>query len=160
MKMIMIKMMIMTMSMIPFMKNPMSMGITLIIYTLIVTMMMNKIMLTSWFSMITFLMMIGGLMIIFMYMSSISSNEKFKVNIKLMVAMIVVMTINEEMMLNLQINEKQELMMFPQEQMSMMKLYSKKSLLVMIMLVSFLLMTMISVTKIVMHFKGPLRKKS
>nr|QWC53819.1 NADH dehydrogenase subunit 6 [Concaveplana rufolineata] len=160
MKFMILKAMIVYSSIIPFLYNPMSMGIMLLISTISMILLINKMMMSSWFSMITFLMMIGGLLIIFTYMSSIASNEKFKLNIKIIFMMIVIMTLSEDMLNSNQTEETENLLMLNDvETMSMMKLYNTKSMLLTMMLVIYLLLTMIIVSMIVKHNKGPLRSK-
>nr|YP_010415480.1 NADH dehydrogenase subunit 6 [Atkinsoniella nigrita]USC52171.1 NADH dehydrogenase subunit 6 [Atkinsoniella nigrita] len=160
MKMMMMKIMILLSTMIPFMINPMSMGVILLLQTTLMTMIMNKMMFSSWFSMITFLMMVGGLLILFTYMSSIASNEKFKFKVNLTMFLFFIIMISEEMMNENQVNETQEMTKLILDMTSMMKLYNKKSMLITIILVLYLLLTMIVVTKIVKHHKGPLRSKN
>nr|YP_010363561.1 NADH dehydrogenase subunit 6 [Atkinsoniella wui]UNZ12662.1 NADH dehydrogenase subunit 6 [Atkinsoniella wui] len=160
MKMMFMKMMMLMVTMIPFLMNPLSMGLILLTQTLLMTMMMNKMMFSSWFPMITFLMMVGGLLILFTYMSSIASNEKFKLKLNLSIVLMIVILITEEMMNENQINELQNLTNLTQEYFSMIKLYNKKSMILTIILVLYLLLTMIVVTKIVKHHEGPLRSKN
>nr|UFK32158.1 NADH dehydrogenase subunit 6 [Michalowskiya breviprocessa] len=157
MKMMMMKFMIVISSVISMLKSPMSMGMMLLLQTMMMIMLMNLIMVSSWFTMITFLMMIGGLLILFTYMSSIASNEKFKLKINLTMIMIILLMLTDEMMINWQINENQELMELDSKDYSLTKLYNKKSMIMTIMLVMYLLLTMISVSKIVKHHEGPLR---
>nr|ATC73079.1 NADH dehydrogenase subunit 6 [Cicadellinae sp. EMHAU-2015-Zz060410] len=160
MKMLMLKMMILLSTLIPFLFNPMSMGIILLLQTTLMTMIMNKMMFSSWFSMITFLMMVGGLLILFMYMSSIASNEKFKMKMNLTFMIFILILISEEMMNENQVNEEQNMILSTLTYSSMTKLYNKKSMLITMALVLYLLLTMIVVTKIVKHHEGPLRSKS
>nr|YP_010610821.1 NADH dehydrogenase subunit 6 [Paratkina nigrifasciana]WAP91642.1 NADH dehydrogenase subunit 6 [Paratkina nigrifasciana] len=160
MKMLFIKTLMISSSLIPTMKNPMSMGIILLMNTTIMTMIMNKMMLSSWFPMILFLMMVGGLLILFTYMSSIASNEKFKFKINLTFIMILIIIISEEMMNENQVNESQKINFSYLEMMSMTKLYNKLSMVLTIMLILYLLLTMIIVSKIVKHHEGPLRSKT
>nr|UVF38375.1 NADH dehydrogenase subunit 6 [Cerogria popularis] len=61
--------------------HPISMGLILLIQTIMVSLMTSFIFLSSWFSYMLFLILIGGLLILFMYMTSIASNEKFKFNL-------------------------------------------------------------------------------
>nr|UFK32236.1 NADH dehydrogenase subunit 6 [Aguriahana digitata] len=157
MKMLMIKIMMIFSSITLIMNNPMSMGLILLMQTITVIMFMNKIMISSWFAMITFMMMVGGLLIMFMYMSSIASNEKFKLKINLMIIMLIMVIIHDEMTLSNQINETQELVMTSNFNLSLTKIYNEKSMMLTTMLVLYLLLTMISVTKMVKHHKGPLR---
>nr|YP_010736907.1 NADH dehydrogenase subunit 6 [Pediopsoides anchorides]WEP24781.1 NADH dehydrogenase subunit 6 [Pediopsoides anchorides] len=161
MKFLLLKMMLLNSIILPIMKTPLSMGTTLIMQTIMATMLMNKMMLTAWFPMVTFLMMIGGMMVLFMYMSSIAANEKFKMNLNMTIMLILMIIITEEFLMENQINEKQKMMyMEIQETYSMLKLYNKKSMMITMFLVMFLLLTMVSVSKIVLHHKGPLRMKT
>nr|YP_010531304.1 NADH dehydrogenase subunit 6 [Mileewa sharpa]UXX17563.1 NADH dehydrogenase subunit 6 [Mileewa sharpa] len=161
MKFILIKIMIIISSMITFLKNPVSMGIMLMIQTIITTLLMNKMISSSWMSMITYLMMIGGLLILFMYMSSIASNEKFKMNIFMFTIVIIMLMLTDEMLLNNQINEMIEINETKSiEKLSMIKLYNYKSMILSMILVIYLLYTMIVITKIIKHYKGPLRSKN
>nr|QHV34330.1 NADH dehydrogenase subunit 6 [Gessius sp. 'rufidorsus'] len=161
MKMMMMKMILIFPLMTSFLKNPMSMGMLLMMQTLLSTMIMSLMLKTSWFPMITFLMMIGGLMIIFMYMTSISSNEKFKLNLKIMLMMIIMMVIPLESMISeIQINENMDMKYKTIEKLSLMKMYSKKSISMCLLMVMYLLLSMITISKIVKHNEGPLRSKN
>nr|YP_010582919.1 NADH dehydrogenase subunit 6 [Aguriahana triangularis]UGN61339.1 NADH dehydrogenase subunit 6 [Aguriahana triangularis] len=157
MKMMMMKIMMIFSSIVLIMNNPMSMGLVLLMQTTMVIIFMNKIMTSSWFSMITFMMMIGGLLIMFMYMSSIASNEKFKIKFNMIMLAIILIIIYDEMMFENQINENQEFLKTNNFNFSLTKIYNEKSMMLTIMLVMYLLLTMISVTKMVKHHKGPLR---
>nr|QUI77281.1 NADH dehydrogenase subunit 6 [Mitjaevia dworakowskae] len=157
MKILIMKVMMIFGSIIPFLKNPMSMGFLLMIQTMLIIILMNKMLSSSWFMMVTFLMMIGGLLIIFSYMSSIASNEKFKLKFNLIFMMIIMLIITDEMMLENQINENQNILFSTSVDLSLIKIYNSKSMLMTIMLVLYLLITMISVSKMVKHHEGPLR---
>nr|YP_010140062.1 NADH dehydrogenase subunit 6 [Kalasha nativa]QQK57712.1 NADH dehydrogenase subunit 6 [Kalasha nativa] len=160
MKMVMMKAMVSNSTLLMFMKTPMSMGTVLMIQVIMSSIMLNKMGQSAWIMMITFLMMVGGIMILFTYMVSIASNTKFKMKIKMMTTFLIMTTIMDEMMHmqpqeNMQL-EKEE----TNEVMSMIKLYNKKSTMITIVMMLYLLLTMISITKIVKHHKGPLRKKN
>nr|YP_009516557.1 NADH dehydrogenase subunit 6 [Populicerus populi]AYE40968.1 NADH dehydrogenase subunit 6 [Populicerus populi] len=161
MKMSIMKIMLMLISILPTMKTPMSMGMILMTETILMTIFMNKIMKTSWLIMITFLMMIGGLLILFIYMSSLASNEKFKINMKTMFIMVMIFIISEELMQDTQINEQQNILKHEyMDHLSLIKLYNKKSMMITLIMVLYLLLTMIIVTKLVKHYEGPLRSKN
>nr|YP_010963624.1 NADH dehydrogenase subunit 6 [Pantaleon erectonodatus]WKZ08107.1 NADH dehydrogenase subunit 6 [Pantaleon erectonodatus] len=156
MKIMLLKMMTSISIMSMMMSNPMSMGLTLLMQTTLTILIMNMVNLSSWIPMITFLTMIGGLLIIFMYMSSITSNEMFKLNLNTMLPLILMMLIMEEMTLNDSNQEFQMIQSSMNNMMSMNKLYSKSMSMTM-MMVLYLLLTMISVNKIIKLFEGPLR---
>nr|AMX74014.1 NADH dehydrogenase subunit 6 [Scydosella musawasensis] len=63
-----------------FMKHPLSMGLMLMINTILISISTNLMNWTSWFSYLLFLIMVGGMLILFMYMTSIASNHKFLFN--------------------------------------------------------------------------------
>nr|QFO89468.1 NADH dehydrogenase subunit 6 [Empoasca flavescens] len=157
MKFMIMKFMILVSIMINFIKNPMSMGLMLLFQTLMSIIFINLILKSSWFTMITFLMMIGGLLILIMYMSSIASNEKFKLNINLTMILFMLMFMSDEMLSDWVITENQNLMESSELNISLLKIYNFKSIYVTLMLVIYLLITMVSVSKIVKFFEGPLR---
>nr|AML25897.1 NADH dehydrogenase subunit 6 [Staphylinidae sp. BMNH 1274207] len=61
-----------------FMNHPMSMGMILLTQTIMITLITGLMTMNFWYSYILFLVMIGGMLILFIYMTSIASNEKFK----------------------------------------------------------------------------------
>nr|ANE20371.1 NADH dehydrogenase subunit 6 [Aphis glycines] len=65
--------------MLTMMKSPLSSNLIILIQTLVLTLMINMINKTAWISFMIFILYIGGLMIIFLYISSIAFNE-FNIN--------------------------------------------------------------------------------
>nr|AFN27602.1 NADH dehydrogenase subunit 6 [Diadromus collaris] len=63
--------------------HPIMLLLILIILTIMISLKIN-FMFKSWIPLILFLIMIGGLMIIFMYITSLSNNELFNFNLKLL----------------------------------------------------------------------------
>nr|QZR92100.1 NADH dehydrogenase subunit 6 [Uroleucon erigeronensis] len=57
------------------MKSPISSNLIILIQTMTLTLMINLINKTAWISFMIFILYIGGLMIIFLYISSIAFNE-------------------------------------------------------------------------------------
>uniref|UniRef100_UPI00315D2D45 NADH dehydrogenase subunit 6 n=1 Tax=Choucentrus sinensis TaxID=3038122 RepID=UPI00315D2D45 len=159
MKMMMMKTMMMISMMTLMMKSPMSMVMTLLAQTLLTIILTNSINNNSWIPLITFLTMIGGLLIIFMYMSSITSNDKFKMNMKICIPMIMMIIMTEDMMLNFEIQETQDILLKTNKMMSLTKMYSKMMMMT-TMLILYLMLTMITVNKIIKLFEGPLRSKT
>nr|AML26732.1 NADH dehydrogenase subunit 6 [Histeridae sp. BMNH 1274741] len=64
------------------MKHPLSMSLILLIQTVLISIQTGMLSLNTWFSYIMFLIMVGGMLVLFIYMTSVASNEKFsyKVN--------------------------------------------------------------------------------
>nr|YP_009974404.1 NADH dehydrogenase subunit 6 [Chanohirata hamata]QNJ33334.1 NADH dehydrogenase subunit 6 [Chanohirata hamata] len=159
MKMIIMKTMIVVPTMISMMKTPMSMGIMLMIQTFLSTIIIAKSMSSSWMPMIMFLMLIGGLLILFMYMSSIASNEKFKISMKMFLPSILIVMLSEDMLLE-KINQNSNMNMYNMEMLSLNMIFMKKYLIITLLIFLMLLLTMVSVIYIMKIHKGPLRSKT
>nr|AKN01348.1 NADH dehydrogenase subunit 6 [Entomovelia sp. YC-2015] len=147
---------------IMFMNHPLSMGFVLIIQTTIVSIMMNTIMKYPWYSYMLILIMLGGMLILFMYMASIASNEIMKFSLKIMVIMFMSFTITMLIMkTEIFLNLSQNMMMNENQQnMSLMKLFNSNSSIMTILMAIYLLITMIYVIFITNSFEGPMRKKN
>lgn len=107
--------------------------------------------------MITFLIIIGGLLILFTYIRRIASNEKFKLKFNLTLVLLVILILLDQLILNTQINDNLIMNYTQNIELSIIKIYNIKSIIITIIIVIYLLLTIISVTKIVKHHKGPLR---
>uniref|UniRef100_A0AAU6PC27 NADH dehydrogenase subunit 6 n=1 Tax=Laticorona longa TaxID=3133674 RepID=A0AAU6PC27_9HEMI len=143
-----------------FMTNPISMGLLLTFYSFLISFFIGSIMLTSWFCIIIILVMVGGLLIIFMYISSISSNEKFKFNLFLFYLFFMVSFFYlDEMFFENQtldvsgMGSEIDLL----ESFSMVKLYNNSCNMLTFFMIIYLIFTMIVVSFVVKHHKGPLR---
>nr|QTH79144.1 NADH dehydrogenase subunit 6 [Taxoblenus sinicus] len=150
------------------MKTPLSMGLILLIQTLNITLISGKMSLNFWFSYILFLIMLGGMLILFIYVSSLSSNQKFILNKNYMIMNLMLLLIFILMIfstkLNLSMNlEMKKLMDLEIDQnfmlkMSLNKLYNNPTNQIMIMLMNYLLLTLFIVVKITNINMGSLRK--
>nr|QNG56233.1 NADH dehydrogenase subunit 6 [Platisus bicolor] len=148
-----------------FLNHPLSFGLILLIQTILTTMITGMMTLNFWYSYILFLIMVGGMLILFMYMTSIASNEKFKLSLNLfyifnfMLIMMIPLFMyfnnnmkffNENMMnQNFQLN-------FP---LSMNKYMYMPSMMIYLMIIIYLLITLIAIVKITNINYGPLRQK-
>nr|ARH54556.1 NADH dehydrogenase subunit 6 [Oulema melanopus] len=156
----MLILMIITSAMFLFMKHPLSMGMILLAQTTLISLMTGMMQLNFWYSYIIFIIMIGGMLILFMYMTSVASNEKFKFSINLIIMMMlfffILMMLKPELInfyLNMKIN------MNPNNlQLSLNKYFNKPNNLIIYLMFFYLLITMIMVTKITKLEKGPLRQ--
>nr|YP_010878996.1 NADH dehydrogenase subunit 6 [Batracomorphus lineatus]WHE42648.1 NADH dehydrogenase subunit 6 [Batracomorphus lineatus] len=161
MKMLIMKLMIMNSTILIFLKNPMSIMILMIVKTLMISMFMNLMSISSWFPMLFFLMMVGGLLIIFSYMTSTVSNEKFKFKMNLTLLMLLISIPMETSMLNELIQEKESIeTKIDTIMMSTSKIYNMKSIQMSILMIFYLFMSMIMVSKLIMKTMGPLRSKN
>nr|QVM79228.1 NADH dehydrogenase subunit 6 [Dorcasomus pinheyi] len=150
-----------------FLSHPLSFGMMLLIQALIVSIITGMMNYNFWFSYILFLVMVGGMLILFIYMTSIASNEKFKFSYKLLLLIMTMLLMSMFMMLldfyffnsNLMsydlISQNQQ----PSNTMSMNKFLNWPSNLILAIVIIYLLITLIMVVKITNIQYGPLRQK-
>nr|ALO77314.1 NADH deshydrogenase subunit 6 [Byrrhinus sp. BYR01] len=148
-------------------KHPMSMGLTLLIQTLITALCTGFFSLNFWFSYIIFLIMIGGMLVLFIYMTSIAANEKFIYSNKTMIIMmmilfmsIIMFIMNDEItqMNNLPILEMMNMNSNAKFSLYLSKFVNYPSNVILITLMIYLFITLIAVVKITNIKYGPLRQ--
>nr|QOL00943.1 NADH dehydrogenase subunit 6 [Chorthippus nemus] len=173
----MIKMIIMALSNmmnINFIKlnHPMSMMMFIIIQTFIVGLITGMMMESFWLSYILFLTFLGGMLVLFIYITSIASNELFKPKSIIMIISMFTMIITtmiliivdktmfldpikntETMNINNSIN-------YQEMSMSLEKLYNKPTLTITMMMMIYLFLALVAVVKITNINQGPIRKMS
>nr|YP_010411492.1 NADH dehydrogenase subunit 6 [Callirhopalus sedakowii]URN73823.1 NADH dehydrogenase subunit 6 [Callirhopalus sedakowii] len=147
-----------------FLNHPLSFGFIILSQTILISLISGILNLDYWFSYIIFLIMIGGMLVLFIYMTSIASNEKFKFKKKLLMTMIFpfmylgfsMFTDNFFMLMNLLDYDSlnQTIMNI---NMSMNKYMNMPSMLIMITMMIYLLITLIAIVKITQSKMGPLR---
>nr|WPN85835.1 NADH dehydrogenase subunit 6 [Melinda sp.] len=151
------------------MKHPLAMGLILLIQTTLVTLISGTMTKSFWFSYILFLVFLGGMLVLFIYVISLASNEMFTFSMKLtfismlifMMMMMLLIFMDKNNLLqyqNLEIKSMYEMNSFLVENsLSLNKLYNYPNNLLTIILMNYLLITLIAIVKITNLFKGPLR---
>nr|QNP09685.1 NADH dehydrogenase subunit 6 [Ochthebius sp. IBE<ESP> AV177] len=147
-----------------FMMHPLSMGMILLLQTISVALITGLLHVNFWFSYILFLIMIGGMLVLFIYMTSMASNEKFKFNKNLIFilsmliifSMMIFYNLDLFMMIIQMINCK---INFSLNWLSLSKFYNTPSNMIMFMMIIYLFITLIAVVKITDFNSGPLRQK-
>nr|YP_009252455.1 NADH dehydrogenase subunit 6 [Caryanda sp. ZH-2016]ANA10344.1 NADH dehydrogenase subunit 6 [Caryanda sp. ZH-2016] len=171
----MFKMMIMALSNvmnINFIKlsHPMSMMLFIIFQTLLVGLLTGTIMESFWLSYILFLTFLGGMLVLFIYITSIASNEMFQLKSIVIILTLIMWIItmfmliifdqmlildwfknSETMNLNKSIN-------FQEMTLSMFKLYNNPTFIITMMMMIYLFLALIAVVKITNINQGPIRK--
>nr|YP_009250321.1 NADH dehydrogenase subunit 6 [Periplaneta lateralis]AMW91076.1 NADH dehydrogenase subunit 6 [Periplaneta lateralis] len=147
------------------MSHPLAMGLMLLIQTIIVCMMSGLLSQSFWFPYILFLIFLGGMLVLFIYVTSLASNEMFYLSTKMMTIVIIIIPMlllinNIELMTNnMEIMIHKDMYITQNEIMnSLMKLYNQPTSMIVIMLASYLFLTLIVVVKITNISKGPLRQ--
>nr|YP_010850332.1 NADH dehydrogenase subunit 6 [Byasa polyeuctes]WGH12460.1 NADH dehydrogenase subunit 6 [Byasa polyeuctes] len=155
-----------------FINHPISMGFLILIQTLLTCIMLGLINYTYWFSYILFLVFMGGLLVLFIYVSSIASNEMFNFNFSLKNSIIIfliitifssILFINNLNWLNFYFNYDMikffNLFFFfnNENKINISKLYNSQIYFLMIMMIIYLFVALIAMVKITNIFYGPLR---
>nr|QYK19298.1 NADH dehydrogenase subunit 6 [Macromia amphigena] len=153
--------------MFSMMNHPMNMGMFLLIQTLFSCLMIGLTMQTTWFSYILFLVFLGGMLVLFIYMTSVASNEMFKSqNFPLMLCLMIIPIIFMMVLIMdpflISSNSNQDMLTFPlsnqeQTEQSLSMIYSYPISLITMFMVMYLLLTLIIIVYITKFNKGPLR---
>nr|AWV84365.1 NADH dehydrogenase subunit 6 [Derotettix mendosensis] len=141
------------------MKHPLSMGFLLLSQTINSSIMIGYWLNSYLMSYILFLILVGGMLILFMYMSSIASNEKFFMSNSLLLMFIlslllIFMMLNYKMN-NLNFNFNYSINSY--EYFNLSKLYMMPTGIITILVVIYLLFTMIVIINIISQNIAPLR---
>nr|AQP27037.1 NADH dehydrogenase subunit 6 [Neocapritermes sp. H TB-2017] len=153
----------MTSLMFTQMKHPMAMGLMLLIQTTMVCIISGTMYSSFWFSYILFMIMIGGMLVLFMYMTSLASNEMFSPSNKMLMVTLVTMPSLMYMMPAV-INNKEmnsyNTMMENEITTTTTVMYNQMMGTMTTLLVLYMLLTLIVVVNIINVSKGPLRHTS
>nr|UAT98575.1 NADH dehydrogenase subunit 6 [Penthicodes caja] len=147
-------------------KHPISMGSMLMIQTTLMCLNQSNISKSPWYMYIMFLTTVGGLMIMFMYMASIASNEIFKPKLKLILLWTILMITTSILMakmdlsmdLTYKIKENKMITTQMMEEKTTSKFFMLNKMNITITMMMILVLTMVSVTNISSTFEGPLKK--
>nr|QXG19157.1 NADH dehydrogenase subunit 6 [Drosophila burlai] len=153
--------------------HPLAMGLTLLIQTIFICLISGLMTKSFWYSYILFLIFLGGMLVLFIYVTSLASNEMFNLSIKLtLFSMIILFTLfiisflidKNSISLFLLNNEMESIFnqnsYFLENSLSLNKLYNFPTNFITILLMNYLLITLIVVVKITKLFKGPIRMMS
>nr|AND96497.1 NADH deshydrogenase subunit 6 [Onthophagus nr. babirussa] len=144
--------------MIMWIKHPLTMGMILLIQTINLSLFMGYLNLNYWYSYILFLIMIGGMLVLFIYMTSVASNEKFSPSIKLFMFLMFMLFIYLSLIMidpfYMSINNNY---MEIKHNLSLNKYFNFPNLTIMFMLIMYLLVSLLIIVKITSFKKGSLR---
>nr|UAT98102.1 NADH dehydrogenase subunit 6 [Laothoe amurensis] len=154
-----------------FLTHPLSMGFMILTQTMLTCMLSGMLIKTYWFSYILFLTFLGGLLVLFIYVSSIASNEMFSLSNNMKITMIIFLLMlvliqglfyKNLTWMNLNYNSEMDkfsnLLFFNNEnKINLNKLYNNYSSMLTMLLIIYLFITLIAIVKITNIFYGPLR---
>nr|QZK22257.1 NADH dehydrogenase subunit 6 [Amitermes sp. WA_042] len=153
----------MTSLMFTQMKHPLAMGLMLLIQTTMVCLISGTMYSSFWFSYILFMIMIGGMLVLFMYMTSLASNEMFSPSNKMLMATLMLLPILTYMMPTVTNNKEMmthSTMMENEILTTTTVMYNQMMGTMTTLLVLYMLLTLIVVVNIINVSKGPLRQTS
>nr|YP_010011935.1 NADH dehydrogenase subunit 6 [Euconocephalus nasutus]QOI12348.1 NADH dehydrogenase subunit 6 [Euconocephalus nasutus] len=152
--------------------HPLAMTLMIILQTLFVCLFTGLSTSSFWFSYVLFLVFLGGMLVLFIYITSLASNEMFSLPTKslLIAAMLITLSLLTSSILDhsFQFNLSNDMMTSAASMLSMqtdstyllIKLYNNPTNSITLMLVGYLLLTLIVIVKITNIFYGPLRQKN
>nr|UQJ75271.1 NADH dehydrogenase subunit 6 [Pterotermes occidentis]URX54393.1 NADH dehydrogenase subunit 6 [Pterotermes occidentis] len=141
--------------------HPLAMGMMLLMQTTMMCLISGLMHQSFWFQYILFMVFIGGMLVLFIYVASLASNEMFSLSTKMtMTATTIILmstmikdwtTTNSKETMNITTMNNEIITMTS-------KLYNQPSGTLTIIMALYLLMTLIVVVKITNISKGPLRQ--
>nr|AWB98664.1 NADH dehydrogenase subunit 6 [Anopheles triannulatus] len=152
------------------MKHPLSMGLMLLIQTFLTCLITSIYVKTFWFSYILFLIFLGGMLILFIYVTSLSSNEMFSMSFSLTMISLIIFSIFtilffiidksliEQFITNMEMEKLSNINNLINENiLSLNKMYNFPTNLITLLLINYLFLTLLVTVKITKKFYGPLR---
>nr|YP_009706297.1 NADH dehydrogenase subunit 6 [Cyclommatus strigiceps vitalisi]ASF90510.1 NADH dehydrogenase subunit 6 [Cyclommatus strigiceps vitalisi] len=150
---------------IPWISHPLSMGMILLCQTIIIVLTTSWMIFTSWYSYLSFIIMIGGMLVLFLYMTSVASNEKFKFKWMLgifstfiMFIIMFLFIIPDSWLFSNKIMNQEFLSEISEFTLSLNKFFNKPLIIMPTLLIIYLLITLIAVIKITYIKYGPMRQ--
>nr|QXT45691.1 NADH dehydrogenase subunit 6 [Cinygmina sp. 1 YW01BF06] len=153
------------------MSHPLAMGLVLLCQTLLIALLTGLLAPSFWFSYILFLVFLGGMLVLFIYVTSLASNEMFSISSQSMLMILIIggflgvfSLFNDPLLwispeLSEQILQPQSLAISDLSNL-LLKLYSSPSYYLTLLLVTYLFLTLIAVVTITQIYEGPLRSKN
>nr|AUN45084.1 NADH dehydrogenase subunit 6 [Macrophthalmus darwinensis] len=145
--------------------HPLSMGLILLVQTMLISLTLGLSSYSFWFSYILFLVFLGGMLVLFIYVSSLAPNEIFFsldlfimffifMSIFTIIALVMDPILSNFSHISLPLSS---LDYFNSTPYTINWIYNSPSMIFTIFIVSYLLLALIIIVKIINLFKGPLR---
>nr|URX54419.1 NADH dehydrogenase subunit 6 [Rugitermes aridus] len=145
------------------MNHPLAMGMMLLMQTMMMCLISGLMYQSFWFQYILFMVFVGGMLVLFIYVASLASNEMFTLSTKMMLTMMIITLLLTMMNSNQMTINSKETTMYNTEMSNSIttmtsKLYNQPNGNMTIFLALYLFLTLIVVVKITNVSKGPLRQ--
>lgn len=149
----------------PLINHPISLGRILLIQSIFSTLLIITLSKNSLYPLVIFITFTGGLIVIFIYIARIASNEKFKFSWKilsfitpLLFFTIVILNLDKTMLFQNNWMERSIFFLKNEELKSIVKFLSTNKINLSIILIIYILISLISITNVINSFEGPLKK--
>nr|UEK25895.1 NADH dehydrogenase subunit 6 [Thalamita sima] len=145
--------------------HPLSMGLTLLIQTILISLTAGLATYSYWFSYILFMIFLGGMLVLFIYVTSLASNESFSFSYSTLATSLVILFLLVPLTLIWDYFFNSFSAQLPLSSLDMETsnvfiiswIYSVNLMNFTLFIIIYLLLTLIVVVKITNLFKGPLR---
>nr|YP_448930.1 NADH dehydrogenase subunit 6 [Tamolanica tamolana]ABB90941.1 NADH dehydrogenase subunit 6 [Tamolanica tamolana] len=148
-----------------FLNHPLSMGLILFLQAISMCFISGFMSLSFWFSYVLLLIYLGGMLVLFMYVTSLASNEMFFYSNKILFKIIflplifmLIYFIYPYYPSNMYENMENSLTLSLIPNNFLLKMYNQPINMITILIASYLFLTLIAVVKIINIYKGPLRQ--
>nr|YP_010462967.1 NADH dehydrogenase subunit 6 [Epeorus rhithralis]UUJ36833.1 NADH dehydrogenase subunit 6 [Epeorus rhithralis] len=153
------------------MSHPLAMGLILLAQTLLISLITGLLAPSFWFSYILFLVFLGGMLVLFIYVTSLASNEMFSISAQTMIfsSLFILMILtasyfNDPALWTISnYSDQADILGWssPQPVLNLLiKLYNHPTHLLTLLLVLYLFLTLVAVVTVTQIFEGPLRSKN
>jgi len=142
----------------PILSHPLAIGVNLILSTLLIAATIGICFTNFWISYTLFLILLGALLVVFVYLSLLASNEKFKINNRYLVIMFIFIVPISIFSIEEKVNSRESLESRNEIYLTLSKLFSIELYQTTIFLVLYLLFTLIVVVKNTKNDNSPLRR--
>jgi NADH-ubiquinone oxidoreductase chain 6 len=152
-------------------RHPLAIGLILLCQTLLIALITGLLAPSFWFSYILFLVFLGGILVLFIYVTSLASNEIFSVSAQTIVFATIFITFilgisyfnDPSAWLPTNYSDQARVVEWatPQPALNLLiKLYNSPTYLLTLLLVLYLFLTLVAVVTVTQIFEGPLRSKN
>nr|WHU31473.1 NADH dehydrogenase subunit 6 [Claassenia xucheni] len=155
------------------MNHPLAMGLMLLVQTLFICLVTGFTTQSFWFSYILFLVFLGGLLVLFIYVTSLASNELFSLSTSNLLFSLTLLSMTlaflffTDSFIWSHLNQSYDMLALSNPPIQaeeactpLTKLYNNPTSLITLMLALYLFLTLIAVVQITQVFAGPLRPKN
>nr|AMW67979.1 NADH dehydrogenase subunit 6 [Balmes birmanus] len=152
------------------MNHPLMMGLNLLIQTILISLICGYISPSFWFAYVLFLVMLGGMLVLFIYVTSLASNELFSFSLNKMIItsyifmliLILFMYTDNFLLINYNLENllfnNSNLLTNSENEFNLIKLYNNPAMNITLMMINYLFLTLIIIVKITNINYGPLRQ--